>query len=225
MIAELASERPEVRRGAFDTLVEGYWKAVYKYVRLQWRTAPEEAADLTQGFFLVAYEKRYFAGFDPGKARFRTFLRVCLDRFVGRVRQERARLKRGGGVEFVAFDFDGAEREVADPAAAVEDVEAFFHREWMRTLFALAVARLRARCGELGRPARFAIFERYDLRDDPDRPTYAALARELQLPATQVTNELAAARREFRRLVVDVLREQCASDEEFENELRAWNVR
>jgi len=36
-----------------------------------------------------------------------------------------------------------------------------------------------------------------------------------------VTNELAAARREFRRLVLQALREQCATDEEFEAEARA----
>jgi hypothetical protein len=36
-----------------------------------------------------------------------------------------------------------------------------------------------------------------------------------------VTNELAAARREFRRIVLAVLREQCGSDEDFEAEAHA----
>jgi hypothetical protein len=36
-----------------------------------------------------------------------------------------------------------------------------------------------------------------------------------------VTNELAAARREFRRLVIAALREQCATDEEFQAESQA----
>ena len=52
-------------------------------------------------------------------------------------------------------------------------------------------------------------------------PTYAELARRLGLSPTDVTNELAAARREFRRLVLEALREQCATDEEFEAESRA----
>jgi RNA polymerase sigma factor (sigma-70 family) len=226
MIASLASERPEVRRGGFEILAQGYWRAVYKYVRLKWRLTSEEAADLTQAFFLRAYEKQYFAAFDPAKARFRTFLRVCLDRFLSRARQDGARLKRGGAVEFVPLDVTGAEREIGDPAAGVENVDAFFHREWTRTLFALAVNRLRAACAAAERPQRFEVFQRYDLAaDDSSRPTYAVLARELEMPVTQVTNELAAARREFRRLVVDVLREQCATDEEFENEARAWNIR
>jgi RNA polymerase sigma factor (sigma-70 family) len=225
MVSSLASDLPEVRRGGFDVLVQAYWKAVYKYVRLKWRTTPEEAGDLTQGFFLQAFEKEFFADFDPARARFRTYLRVCLDRFVARERQDSARLKRGGGVQFVSLDFEDAEREIPDPSAEMDNVEAFFHREWTRTLFVMAVQRLREHCVAAGRERRFEIFTRYDLAgDEAARPTYPALARAMDLPVTQVTNELAAARREFRRLVVEVLREQCATDEEFENEARAWNI-
>ena len=41
------------------------------------------------------------------------------------------------------------------------------------------------------------------------------------MSSSEVTNELAAARREFRRLVLEALRDQCATDEEFEAESRA----
>jgi hypothetical protein len=50
------------------------------------------------------------------------------------------------------------------------------------------------------------------------------LADELNLSVTDITNELAAARRDFRRLVLTVLREQCATDEEFENGARAFGT-
>jgi hypothetical protein len=144
---------------------------------------------------------------------------------VANERQDRARLKRGGGVQFVPLDFEDAEREIPDPSAGVENVDAFFHREWTRTIFALAVNRLQSLCATAARPRRFEIFQRYDLAEDETaRPTYGVLARELEMPVTQVTNELAAARRDFRRLVVEVLREQCASDEEFESEARGWNI-
>ena len=127
-------------------------------------------------------------------------------------------------MEFVPFDFAAAELELQRQHAgnAAQELDAFFHREWLRSLFALAVDRLRTACEGAGRPARFTIFERYDLADDDSmRPTYSALAGELELSVTDVTNELAAARRDFRRLVLAVLREQCASDEEFEQEARA----
>ena len=226
MVAAIRSGPPEIRRSAFDTLVAAYWKPVFKYLRLKWQASAEDAADLTQGFFLRAFEKAFFDGFDPARARFRTYLRTCLDGFVSNTRKADARQKRGGGVEIVsldAMDFTEAERELRHQAPnAVTDFDAYFHREWLRGLFACATTRLRDASAARGRPERFALFEAYDLADeDGDRPTYAELARRHRLAASDVTNELAAARREFRRLVIDALREQCASDEEFEAESRA----
>lgn len=222
MVAAIRSERAEVRRSAFDVLVTAYWKPVFKYVRLKWHATPDDAADLTQGFFLRAFEKEFFASFDPAKAKFRTFLRTCLDRFVANARQADARLKRGGHVALVPIDFDEAERELRHQAInAIDDFDAYFQREWLRGLFATAAIRLREACTARGRADRFTLFQAYDLAgDDSPRPTYADLARRLGLSTVDVTNELAAARREFRRFVLEALREQCATDEEFEAEMR-----
>jgi hypothetical protein len=124
----------------------------------------------------------------------------------------------------VPFDFTAAESELQRQHAgdAVQELDAFFQREWLRSLFGLAVDRLRVQYDATGRARRFTIFERYDLADDEStRPTYTVLAATLAMSVTDVTNELAAARREFRRLVLDVLREQCATDEEFRTEARA----
>jgi RNA polymerase sigma factor (sigma-70 family) len=223
IVAAIRSDRTDVRRSAFDTLVTAYWKPVFKYVRLKWHTSPEDAADLTQGFFLRAFEKDFFAGFDSSRARFRTYLRICLDGFVSNARKADTRLKRGGAVTLVPIDFDEAERELRHQATnAIDDYDAYFHREWLRSLFASAASRLRAACAARGRETRFTLFELYDLAgEDGDRPTYSALAQRFGLSAADVTNELAAARREFRRLVIDALREQCTTDEEFEAEARA----
>jgi RNA polymerase sigma factor (sigma-70 family) len=223
IVAAIRGDHVEARRVAFDALVAAYWKPIFKYVRIKWHATPDAAADLTQGFFLRAFEKEFFAGFDPARARFRTYLRTCLDRFVANARKADARLKRGGGVTLVSIDVAEAERELELQAPnAVEDFEVYFHREWLRNLFAAAAGRLRQACRERQRPVRFALFEQYDLAGDADdRPTYAVLAREFGVSPADVTNELAAARREFRRLVLDLLRDQCASDAEFEAEARA----
>jgi hypothetical protein len=123
----------------------------------------------------------------------------------------------------IPIDFGEAERELRHQAISrIDDFDAYFHREWLRSLFACAADRLRDACAARGRSDRFAVFEQYDLApEEGDRPTYAELARRLGLSATDVTNELAAARREFRRLVLEALREQCATDKEFEAESRA----
>ena len=206
---------PEVRRQALDTLIDSYWKPVYKYLRVQHRAAEDEAQDLTQSFFALALEKGTFDRYDPARARFRTFLRLVLDGFVANERKAARREKRGGGA--IALDFAGAEAELArSPSQAAQDLspEEYFHREWVRGLFACAVERLR---DELS-PRRFLLFERYDLEED--RPTYARLAEELGITTVQVTNELAAARRDFRRLVLDELRALTGSEAEFRAEAR-----
>jgi len=222
VVRAAASADPDLRRQAFGALAEGYWSPVYKYLRRRWRAESAEAEDLAQGFFARAFEKRFFDRFDPARGRFRTFLRGCLDAFVANERQSAARLKRGGGAPVLSLDVEGAERELArDLRADPEDFEAWFHREWVRALFARAVAALERRCREQDRLAAFAVFRRYDLDgEDGDRPTYEALGRELGLPVTQVTNHLAAMRRDLRREVLDALRALTASDEEFRAEAR-----
>ena len=209
-----------VRQRAFETILASYWKPVYKYVRLKWQAGNEDAKDLTQGFFANAFEKNHFANYDASKASFQTFLRTCLDGFVANERKAGVRLKRGGDFEHFQFDFVAAEDEFAAHAAAVNvNPEEYFHREWVRWMFTLAVDTLRQRCEASGKTIHFQLFERYDLADEP--VSYASLAQEFGLDQTTVTNYLAAARRDFRRVVIEKLREITATEEEFRNEARS----
>lgn len=229
VVRALASDEEAVRRPAFAALVDGYWRPSYKYLRMRWRLRPEDAEDLTQEFFTTGLEKRWFDGYEPDRARFRTFLRTCLDRFAGNRRRAAGRLKRGGGEAPLSLDFADAEKELGRASAAdlavdrsaEADPEAWFHREWRRALFQRAVERLRERASG-GREIRFAVFERYDLAGgrEEEGMTYARLGEELGLPATQVTNHLAWARRELRAIVLELLAELCGSEAEVAAEAR-----
>jgi RNA polymerase sigma factor (sigma-70 family) len=217
-VAGLRSPDAAERDRSWSAVVAAYWKPVYKHLRLRWKKSPEDAEDLTQAFFARALEKDFFSGYEQERARFRTFLRVCLDRFASNEHKAAARLKRGGGEPALSLDFDGAEGELAgagDPTS-VEDV---FDREWRRSLFELAIEALRAK-SEGDKAAAFAAFERYDLCTG-ERPTYDEIARELGVTATTVTNHLAWARRELRRLVLERLETITDSDEEYGAEARA----
>jgi RNA polymerase sigma factor (sigma-70 family) len=220
-IAAARSDDQLVRRRAFDTILASYWKPAYKYIRFKWQADNEDAKDLTQGFFANAFEKNHFAGYDAAKASFQTFLRTCLDSFVSNERKAGRRLKRGGDVDHYQLDFVAAEAELAahtsESALSPED---YFHREWVRWMFTMAVDALRRSCDEAGRMVHFQLFERYDLRDDAD-VSYASLAREFGLEPATVNNYLAAARREFRKIVLEKLREITATDEEFRTEARS----
>lgn len=209
-----------VRQRAFETILTSYWKPVYKYVRLKWQAGNEDAKDLTQGFFAAAFEKNHFANYDARKASFQTFLRTCLDGFVANQRKAGKRLKRGGDLEHFQLDFVSAEDEFSLHRAASDlSPEDYFHREWVRWMFTLAVEALRRRCEETGRTVHFRLFERYDL--DDQTTSYSSLGQEFGLDATTVNNYLASVRRDFRRIVLEKLREITATEEEFRNEARS----
>jgi DNA-directed RNA polymerase specialized sigma24 family protein len=218
-IINARSEDQLVRRRAFDTILASYWKPAYKYIRLKWQADNEDAKDLTQGFFAGAFEKNYFADYDARKASFQTFLRTCLDGFVANERKAGRRLKRGGDIDHYQLDFAAAEDELAAHASSSLSPEEYFHREWVRWMFTLAVDAFRQRCEESGRMVQFQLFERYDLSDD--EVSYASLATEFKLDIATVNNYLAAARRDFRRTVLEKLREITATDEEFRSEARS----
>ena len=103
VVAGIASSDADVRRVAFDALVAAYWRPVYKYVRIKWHADRDDAADLTQEFFARAFEKGSLGRFDSGRARFRTFLRVCLDGFVANERKAAGRIKRALTNQTVIF--------------------------------------------------------------------------------------------------------------------------
>ena len=220
VIERIRDANPEARREAFGDLVEGYWKPLYKYLRITWRLDSEDARDLTQAFFADAFQKSWLERFEPGKARFRTFVRMCADRFAMNARQSAGRLKRGGGAQTVSLDFDGAEREVlALHRSGQPEPEEFFHQEFVRSLFEKTVEELRSEYAASGRAVHFTLFEKYDLVP-VEGVSYAQLAREFNLTPTQVTNYLAQVRRRFRERALSTLSALCGSEQEFRREAR-----
>jgi DNA-directed RNA polymerase specialized sigma24 family protein len=216
------SDDARERAHALELIASAYWKPVFTYLRLRWRIDYEDARDYTQEFFSQALLRDLFARFEPGRARFRTYVRLCLDSFVTNARKAERRLKRGGDADMLSLDFPGAEAELVGRSPS-DDPEGLFHREWVRSIFSAAVDALRARCERAGKTTHFAIFVRYDI-EGPELvrpPSYAELSAAHGIPVTQVTNYLAFCRREFKAIVLESLRAQCATVEEFRDEARA----
>ena len=65
------------------------------------------------------------------------------------------------------------------------------------------------------------MLELYDIEEGGKQLTYAQVAEKFGIKSSDVTNYLSYARREFRRIVLDSLREMTASEEEFRREARA----
>ena len=207
----------ETRRVAFQTIVETYWKPVYKHLRVEWSLHPDEAADLTQQFFRTTVRDAVIKEYDPERTWFLPHLRRHLDRFASNAAVEAEhRLESGGSVMIPPLDFASAEREIGPQEAVNCRAEELFYRAWARALFERAIADLKRHSETTGRPLVFDVFARYDLIDDTEaRPTYADIARALSITPAAVTNHLAAMRRQFRSIVLEHLRELTSTDEEW----------
>ena len=65
---------------ALNELCRTYWYPLYAYAR-RTGSSPEDAEDLTQGFFERIREKHHGKNFAPNKGRFRTYLLIVLQHF------------------------------------------------------------------------------------------------------------------------------------------------
>jgi RNA polymerase sigma-70 factor (ECF subfamily) len=225
VLAAAGSPDGTERARALEILFSSYWKPVYKYIRLKFSQSPQDAQDLTQGFFAELLERQLLSRFDPAKSRLRTYLRLCADSFALNELKAASRKKRGGEFAHVALDFSAAEDELRaqaiDPASipSPESVEDFFEKEWIRSLFSAAVEELRGVCEAREKQKAFQLFEAYDLAGE-ENISYGELAARFSLPLTEVNNQLAWARREFRLIASARLRALCGSEEEFAQEAK-----
>ena len=222
IVAAGSADHEERSRG-LDILAAAYWTPVYKYIRIKWNKSTDDAKELTQGFFAEAIEKNFFSKYDASKARFRTFVRTCVDGFVANENKAASRLKRGGDTIILPLDFEEIDERFLSSKMSENEIEDYFENEFRRSVLGSAINGLKSQLSASGKEIYYQLFERYVLNDDDDesRPGYKELAQEFKLSVTNVTNYLAAARREFRRIVLEKLRDLTATDDEFQREARA----
>ena len=221
-VEALKNPDQEGRTRAYETILACYWKPAYKYIRLKWKASPEDAEDLTQGFFAIAFEKKYLERYDVAQARFSAFLRVCIDRFIANRLKFDRRIKRNAEGE-VKLDFDSAESEIVLNKIATDlPMEEFFEREWVRSLVERSFADLERECINRNKTVHFSLFKRYSLdkSDDDGTLSYKTLASEFGLSTVTVTNYLASVRRDFRRILLENMRDLTASEAEYREEVR-----
>lgn len=210
------------RERALGTLVAAYWRPVYRHVRRKWGKGHEEAADLTQDFFAELLTRDLLARYDAGRARLRTYLRLCVDGLAANAAKAASRQKRGGGAAPLSLDFEGAREEPERSAPGSDETpERAFEKEWARSVVALALERLPVALEGRGKGIAFPLFEICELGAEAEAPSYAELAERFGVSVSDVTNGLSLARREFRRTVLDLLRELTGSEEELRLEARA----
>jgi RNA polymerase sigma-70 factor (ECF subfamily) len=144
-----ASDRAEE---ALSTLCETYWFPVYTFIR-RWGHTPDDAADLTQGFFAELLRRQDLRSLDPARGRFRSFLLACCRNFLCKDRRHAA---VRGPAPF-SIDAADAERRYAIEPADPLTPEQVFDRRWALSILEAALDTVR---DDYHRSGKADVFDR-----------------------------------------------------------------
>jgi DNA-directed RNA polymerase specialized sigma24 family protein len=198
-------------------LCQTYWNPVYAFIRRCGHT-PDQAQDLTQGFFARLLEKQYLRDVDRQRGRFRSFLLAAVKHFLANERDRAQALKRGGG--HVPVSIDLLEAESWYKPAAVENTtpESLFERRWALSVLDQVMARLRAEYSAMGKADLFERLEALLTKDADAR--CEALALEMGVSAGALRMSLHRLRRKYRHILREEIAETVSTPTEIDEEIR-----
>ena len=203
---------------ALEKLCRTYWYPLYAYVRRQGNDEAS-AKDLTQEFFARFLQKKRLDHVQREKGRFRSFLLASLKNFLADERDKARAQKRGGGQTLLSLDDDTAEDRYRLEPADNMTPDKLFEQRWVLTLLDQAKARLKeeyAQAGKANLYERLRVFE----AGDPDAPTYAQVAAELDLTESAVKSAAHRLRQRYGELVREEVAHTVGSSAEVDEELR-----
>ena len=203
---------------ALEKLCRIYWWPLYGFVRRQGHT-PEEAQDLTQGFFAMLLERRDLDVVRQEKGRLRSYLLVSLKHFLGKARRQEMTVKRGSGRPLVSLE-SLVERERADlePADSFS-ADRIYERRWALTLLGQVLARLAT---EYQLADNAELFDQLKelLADEPGRRSQAEIAENLRMTENAVKQAYHRLRKRYRELLREEIAQTVALPGDVEDELR-----
>jgi RNA polymerase sigma factor (sigma-70 family) len=180
LVAAAAADSSDPQRDeALGDLCETYWPPLYAFLRRRGHP-PEDAQDLTQGFFARLLERRDVRAADPARGRFRSFLLSALQHYVINEHERATTVKRGGRLQTLSLDFEEVERTYVLEARRDDSPDRVFNRKWATISLDRALARLRAECHAAGKGALADALLPY-LTDTGQLPAYRAVAEGLGL--------------------------------------------
>ena len=217
VVLEAQGESPAAQV-ALEDLCRTYWRPIYGFVRRE-GTKPEEAKDITQGFFALILERKDFNSVRKEKGRLRSFLLASLKNFMANERRDAAAIKRGGGRVLFPLDemgsYDSSEFDRGDMLSP----DLLYDRRWAFTVLDRVFARLRE---ESQRSLNPPLLQRLNtlLSDEPDRPSQADIAREFGMTENAVKQAFHRLRQRYRQLLREEVAHTVATPAELEDELR-----
>jgi RNA polymerase sigma-70 factor (ECF subfamily) len=217
LVLAAGNSASEAARPALETLCRTYWLPLYAFARRLGKS-PEDASDLTQGFFARLLEKRWIATADPDRGRFRTFLLTAFRRYISGEDRSDGADKRGGTVEFLSIDPTAEARLGVDPADW-RTPELAYEEAWAGALLETVLARLRDEFAAHGRQAVFDALQGF-LLGDPPAEGMAAVVSQLGMTEGAARMNLTRLRQRYRQILRGEIAQTVASPQEIEDELR-----
>ena len=148
-----------------------------------------DAQDLTQDFFVMVLKGNLLQQADRNRGRFRSLLLAALQNFLLDAHAKRSAKKRGGDVQFVAWDDWMAEApsRLSLPAAAIDQwpAEKLYDVRWAATVAEQALRRLAEECESRGRRRVFDALSS-SLTAEREDVSYETLARGLGVETTAI---------------------------------------
>ncbi|HXQ01343.1 MAG TPA: hypothetical protein VN801_00115, partial [Candidatus Udaeobacter sp.] len=173
VIIEAQGESPAAQE-ALEKLCRIYWRPIYSFVQRQ-GIAPEEAKDVTQGFFADLLEHRSPTAVRKEKGRFRSYLLGALKYFLADERRRAMAIKRGKGQRLIPLEELSANQligmEPTDPVTA----EQIYERRWASTVLERVLSLLKNEYVAAGNAALFDSLKQL-LSDEPGSPSQADIA-------------------------------------------------
>jgi RNA polymerase sigma-70 factor (ECF subfamily) len=205
-------------RAALESLCQTYWPPLYAYIRHQGYD-PEQARDLTQGFYAELLGKELLADVDPERGRFRSFLLASLRHYLSHRRERDRALKRGGGTPPLSLDVEAGEAGYAARPVDACTPEVVFERRWAATVLERAMDRLRRESQGSKENSHFERFRLY-LTSESMQVPYREVARELGMTEGAVAAKVGRLRRRFGRCLRAEVLEIVADSANVDDELR-----
>jgi DNA-directed RNA polymerase specialized sigma24 family protein len=217
VVVEAQGESPAAEE-ALEKLCRIYWRPIYSFV-LRHGIGPEEAEDLTQGFFADLLEHRSLTAVRKEKGRFRSFLLGALKHFLADERRRAMAIKRGKGQRLIPLEElsadEGFEMEPADPVTA----EQIYERRWASTVLERVLGLLKNEYVAAGNAALFNSLKQL-LPDEPGAPSQADVAGQLGMTDNAVRQAFHRFRQRYQLLLREEIAHTVATPGDVEDELR-----
>ncbi len=183
-------------RIALQQLAETYWYPLYAYLRRR-GNSPEDASDLTQGFFAALMEKNYLDAVDPENGKFRWFLMHAMKRYAANERKARTAQKRGGATTIHSLHAGEGERRYLQEPVDLDDPQRLFLRRWAMTVLQNAMDDVHEELAAQDATGRFA--ELVEFIAPGAKNGYAEVAERLNMTTGAVKVAVHRLRDRFRR--------------------------